>query len=554
MWDNYTEETQPLFKLLRTEAFRFIIIRYNHYSLLQQLEKDLQTCYPSRPLQKIDVAHSSYPEIMAAYTQLGQGFLLLEQFEDLFKEERDALGEETAIMQANNERRRGITAGLNLHRDKLARSPIAMIAFIASSTEELYARKIMEKMPDLWSFRSLMLDLKQERQIADIEKGITTPAIRIDPITEASSLGGTTLEEKRKELARLLQNLAETPAAEIELRLSLYPQIVDLQVDTGNYRAALTYLDAWYALAGPVVKSQILLDKGDVWIKLGDLQQALLSFQECLQASQSLLTQDSSQDRIKNRIALANERLGDTYRSLGQLEQAMRCFENYQHLAQELHTDFPEENTYKNNLAISYSKLGETHAALGNLEKALQFFEQYNELEQSLYADYPQNVSFKNGLAISYSKLGETHSALGNLEKALHFFEKYNELEQSLYVDYPQNVRFKKSLAISYEKLGSTHSALGNLEKALQFFEDRSKLGEELYADYPQNVSFKNGLALSYQWLGWMLEKLERKEEAIQNYKLSKSLLTELIKQAPKYIKFKNNLEWVKGRLRVLNP
>ena len=51
MLDNYDEETKPLFKLLKTEAFRFVIVRYNHFSFVQQLEidfMDLESLVPSK--------------------------------------------------------------------------------------------------------------------------------------------------------------------------------------------------------------------------------------------------------------------------------------------------------------------------------------------------------------------------------------------------------------------------------------------------------------------------------------------------------------------------
>lgn len=141
--NNYIEETQPLFRLLRTEAFRFIIIRYNHYSLVNKLKEDLLQHFPNRPQNTIDARYTDYRSLVNHYFQAAKGFFFIENFDEIL---------------ANPE----IYSGLNQRRDKMAQYPIALIVIIPSSTEELFARQIMEKMPDLWSFRSLMLDLKME--------------------------------------------------------------------------------------------------------------------------------------------------------------------------------------------------------------------------------------------------------------------------------------------------------------------------------------------------------------------------------------------------------
>ena len=137
------EETKPLFRLLRTEAFRFIIVRYNHYSLVTRLKDDLLLHFPERPQNTINARNTDYRLLVDSYYKAEKGFFFVENFDKIL---------------TNPE----IYSGLNQRRDKLALYPIALIVFISSSTDELFARQIMEKMPDLWSFRSLLLDLKTE--------------------------------------------------------------------------------------------------------------------------------------------------------------------------------------------------------------------------------------------------------------------------------------------------------------------------------------------------------------------------------------------------------
>ena len=564
--NNYIEETKPLFRLLRTPAFRFVLVRYNHHSLLQQLKQELKNRFSHRAIVEVDAEKVHYRQLLDQYYQLEKGFFIIHNFRAILK---------------NSD----LYAGLNQRRDKLARYPIAIIAFIEPPSSEKYAREVMEKMPDLWSYRSMLLDLKKAIERKAIEK----PSSNFITI---SSLGGATKKEKEEELNRLLKIHRETDPKEVALLNNQYEQIVAIQKDLGLYREALLMIEKWLKIAELADKVNVLIEKGAIFTTIGQLDQALETFQEAKvlakeedkyslarvlerlgsthsdlgqldkallffedyhQLSQELYEAFPQNVSFKNGLAIAYEKLGETHSALGQLDKALLFFEKDAQLSQELYEAFPQNVSFKNGLAIAYGKLGETHSALGQLDKALIFFEDCHQLFEELYEAFPQNVSFKNGLAIAYAKLGDTHSALGQLDKALLFFEQRSQLGKELYEAFPQNVSFKNGLAIAYERLGSTHSALGQLDKALLFFEQRSQLGKELYEAFPQNVSFKNGLAQSYQWLGWTYEKLKNKKKAKEAYLSSEKLLIELVSSSPQYVKFKRNLKWVQDRLKIKN-
>ena len=440
MSDNYTEETKPLFKLLRTEAFRFVIVRYNHYSFVQQLEKDLQARFPQRPFKILKAPETDYKQLTEIYYELKSGFLIIEGFDDVLKEEKNDTNN-PGIAQ-NNKRKKDITAGLNLRRDKLAQFPIALIVCVPASTGELYAKIVMEKMPDLWSFRSLILDLEREEEKRGpfVIEDRVEQKVNLEEKIESTLLPDVNyIAEKQKELARLQNLLSKVPETEREYRVTLYPQIVDLQIEIGEYHEALDSLQAWEDIAFEQDKANVWLRKGDVLTTIGNLNEALAFF-----------------------------------------EKAENAF---------------EQSNDNANRAVSLERLGSTHSALGNLQQALTYFEDETVLFEQLYDSFPNNVSFKNGLAISYSKLGETHSALGNLQQALTYFEDYNRLEKQLYDSYPNNVSFKNAFAVSYWKLGDFFRKNNNKEKARSYFISCEKVLAELVKHAPKYKEFQDNLA-----------------------------------------------------------
>lgn len=219
--NNYIEETKPLFRLLRTEAFRFIIIRYNHYSLINRLKADLLQLFPDRPAFTVNGRDTNYRSLVDSYYKAARGFFYIENFEEVL---------------ANPE----IYSGLNQRRDKLAQYPIALIIFISSGTEELYARQIMEKMPDLWSFRALLLDLKVEISLP-VQTENWNQFITPDQVLSTSTLGGSTPEEKEQELNRLLKRIREIPENEFNLLRATYQQITKILEDLWRYDEAIEY-------------------------------------------------------------------------------------------------------------------------------------------------------------------------------------------------------------------------------------------------------------------------------------------------------------------------
>ena len=281
---------------------------------------------------------------------------------------------------------------------------------------------------------------------------------------------------------------------------------------------------------------------GDTHMQLGDLDYVLTIDTVFNNIILELFGANPLNADYKHELAISYERLGSTHTSLGDLDKALGFYEDCNSLQKELYAAYPNNVNFKSSLAISYEKLGRTHASLGNLDKALGYYVDNNRLEKELYAAYPNNVDFKNELAISYFFLGRTHESLGNLDKALGYYVDNNRLEIELYTAYPNNMDFKCNLAISYERLGSTHTSLGNLDKALEFYKVEVKLFEELYATNQTNVNFKNGLAISNEKLGKTHTALDDLDKAWSFYEVGVKLFEELYTAYPNNVDFKNGL------------
>jgi len=472
--NNYAEDTPFLFKLLRTPAFRFIVVNHNYYGFVRQIREDLQTRYPDRLIRSMDVEKHDFRAIVNAYDELGSGFLLVENFEQALKDSDQA---------DEQQRRTGITNGLNRTRDRLALQPTALIVFMFDSAEAPNVPRLMQRMPDMWSFRAFILDLHKQHEAPNTDlhtPDTSTRSVRI------STLGGNTQEEKLQELDRLNKLLLTT--TDISTLKTTYKQIAQIQQDVGHYlNAVQTWQKVQDVTDDLFEKNYIYIEQGDLYETAGELTQALQCYQKALENVEK-------NSRQHGRVL---QKTGDTYISLGRLNDALQCFEQFKILVEHLLKKDNNNSDFKNGLAIAYEKLGDTHTSLGNLNKALDFFEDETVLFEQLYEAYPSNVSFKNGLAISYSKLGDTHTSLGNLNKALEFFELRSELGKQLYEAYPSNVSFKNGLAIAYYKLGQFYKdKINDNNKAKPYYQKCAKIYEELTTAYPSYAEFKRNYGI----------------------------------------------------------
>jgi len=381
--NNYIEETKPLFRLLRTEAFRFIIIRYNHYSLINRLKADLLQLFPDRPAFTVNGRDTNYRLLVDSYYKAARGFFYIENFEEVL---------------ANPE----IYSGLNQRRDKLAQYPIALIVFISFGTEELYARQIMEKMPDLWSFRALLLDLKVEISLP-VQPENWNHFITPDQVLSTSTLGGSTPEEKELELKRLLKRVMDIHENELGLLNAFYEQIARLYEDLYIHDKAIEY---YLKLEKIEIEIGDNTGLGTTYNQIGFIYSKMGEYNKSLEY---FLKSEKIRSELGDKAALgtAYNNIGGYYSNIGNYEKAL----NFYLKAEKMFL----ESGYDEGLGAAYNNIGQYYMFKNEWEKALGYL---------LKSERILGDTEKSGLGIRCFNLGIVYSNLGDFNKSLESYEK----------------------------------------------------------------------------------------------------------------------------------
>ena len=153
MSDSFTEEIKILNKTLRSEAFRFIIIQYNLSTQITVIKSKINEAFPDRQILTIKTANISYRELMDKIYHFNKGIIFIDDFENILKDKE-------------------LYAGLNQRRDKIASLPLALVCFLPTGKNIM--KLCVNNIPDLWSFRSLYIDIKTTvKTKISIEKNVT---------------------------------------------------------------------------------------------------------------------------------------------------------------------------------------------------------------------------------------------------------------------------------------------------------------------------------------------------------------------------------------------
>jgi len=473
---DWVEQIGLLHRAVRqADVFKFIVLRYNHFSAVTKVERDLKELDPNRPLLRLRAEREDYYSLIQKIEQ-HTGFVLIEDFQYLAS---------TAAF----------FIGFNQRRDYLSKLPIQLLCFLPQGAE--YIRTCMDNLRDWWSIRNFVLELRVEVDVNVIES--------MPSIDSISTLGGITEADKRKELVRILARIESLkPTAENSLLLlSLYPQAHQLYLDLGEYSDALKLAETWLHILELHTYSKeerafVYGAIGENYRLLGDFNLALEYDQHALAIREKVLPMEHPVLASSyNNLAVIYGELGEYKKALDYHQKALATWEKL------LPPEHPDLAGSYNNLAGIYGALGEHEIALEYHQKALVTW------GKVLPQNHPYFAGAYNNLALTYYELGEYQKSLEYNQKALSVYQKV------LSPDHP-------NLAQSYNNLAVTYGALGKHQKALEYYLKSLDIREKvLSTEHPVLAETYNNLAWTYHALGRLEQALGYMKKAVVGFEKS---------------------------------
>ena len=410
-------EFELLMRATRHELFHFIIVQYQHLTLVSTVKNDLKAKYPERPFAEFNLENINPETFIRSILDCKTGFVFIEKFELLFQKDFQALA-----------------IGFNQRRDLFSTLPIQLIVFIPSGGNTL--QLFQQTIPDFYSILNLSINLKTEI--------LPEAGLQEERFFENTNNSFDNIDEARKEIKRIekrLQTLENTPE-NIVLKRELISQLANA------YRFCADYL-----------KSKDLLE-----LLLAELEQ------------QNDTDLDTEIATIQNSLATVLQDLGEYEKAKILLQKALISDEknfgeehpttavSYSNLAMGLRYigDYSAAKELLAKVLILHEKIfGELHATTAitysNLALVLKDLGEYDQakilLIKALSVDEKNFGNSHPTTAISYSNLATVLQALGEYEQSITLLEKaYSIFYNHLGEQHPYTQRAKDNLDYVIQK------------------------------------------------------------------------------------------------------
>jgi tetratricopeptide (TPR) repeat protein len=384
----FEEDLRLLKRTLRSEGFRFILIRHNRYSIYQDIAIWIRAQYPKRPVLELRISEEpNYRQFIDAIKTFGRGIILIPDFQMLFRDE---------------DKFHDLRVAFNQRRDLLASLDIAFLCFV----EPTGSLKIPKLLPDWWSLRSLEVVFLRDTSTSDeVATGTSVWADGIESNPDSS-------EVKEAEIARLKQQLAEANPDNRLLMRYLYGHLGILYFQLGNYGEALTYLQDSLTIYQQVRDKEgegtILNNISQIYKARGDYETALTYLHESLRIRQQI-GDKSGEGTTLNNISQIYDARGDYETALTYLHQSLRI--------QQQIGDKRGEGTTLNNISQIYD-------ARGDYETALTYLHQSLRIQQQIGGVAGMATTLHNMGTLVYGQLKEYKQAITYLIQSYQIFTR----------------------------------------------------------------------------------------------------------------------------------
>ncbi len=422
------EDIRELERALKGSNFRFIVLQYNHRSIVSFLKDHFQKRFPNKNSTELDLGAVAPQSFLSNIKEAEAGIVFLNNFEKLLADPSFAVF-------------------FNQRRDLLSELPIQMIALLPSGPG--FIRKVVEKIPDMWSLRNLTLSLEVETernkdQLTNVPVG---------------TLGGENLSEKNLEIAALKKRIRSLPKIEKnkDLLFGLLDQLQSLYEDIGEYKNGLETVDTWYHWHKELFGNddnllEIFDGKGKFQWYLGNYADALRLKEKALKLAEAS-KDEHKVSRLQSNLALVLQDLGDYAGAKALLEKALASAErNYG-------KDHPTIAIRYSNLALVLKALGDYAGARALLEKAMA------SAERNYGKEHPTTAVSYSNLALVLKDLGDYAGAKALLEKAVA------SAERNYGKEHPSTARSYSNLATVLQALGDYEDAIVYSQQSVTIFE-----------------------------------------------------------------------------------
>ncbi len=459
------KEIDILIKKLKPAIFSFIIIKsFQTEQAISLVKSKIKASLPNRKAVVLKTEGKDYRSLMDFIYANAGNIILFEDFDKLIE---------------NKE----VSIGFNQRRDKLADLNLAILAFVADNKS---IQNIMSSLPDLWSFRSSIIELEFE------------PLQKIKTTNEIKGLNSniTYIEHNRakKEYKTIVKRIKELDIIEKNLPLlnTSYIRLFDIYYSLVKYNEGLGFAKKLHKIADqfdyknkiPKIYANILHWLGIFYSELGKYNNAIDYYNKALAINVKIFGKEHPD------TAGTLNNLGNAWHSLSEHHKAIDYYNKA--LAIDIKT-LGEEHP---NAASSLNNLGNVWHLLGEHKKAMDYYNKAEKINiKFLGANHPN-------IAITFNNLGEAWYSSEEYKTAIDYYQKALTINIKIFGEEHPNT------SVILNNLGNAWHLFGEYKKAMDYYNKAEKIWVKFFGEeHPYTKLVRKNIKNSKPAKAFLLKK-----------------------------------------------
>ncbi len=276
--------------------------------------------------------------------------------------------------------------------------------------------------------------------------------------------------------------------------------------------------------------------------EIGDKQDALRSFQECLAVLERSAVGETASLPLRREQAITLGRIADILATTGRPDQAIEAYGRVRTMLQEVIREDPEATLPRDNLASCLKGLAFTLSRVGQQDKALPVYEEALAIRQGLAEADPENPVRKRELALVHNDLGTLFTFTGKSAEALAAYQRAIAVLRPLAAEDPENLTLQRELGGTLFNAGNALKAPLQLDMALETHEQARVVREKLAAASPTNIGYQRDLAASHNNIGLVLNTMGRPDDSLKSFEKALGIREKLARANPTVNEFQREL------------
>ena len=417
---------------------------------------------------------------------------------------------------------------LNERRDALRRRLTGPLIFAVHPEWKL---RLRDAAPDLWSVRSLVLDLPGNEGL---------PATDRSDVSEESKVNDdaayvTSVEEAQAALSRLEDE--PSPDASSLARLHMY--MASALLADGRAGEATRHADdaVVRARGNTRLRAQALAVAARAKLQaVNDVAAALQHLQEAISVWRSILRRDGETPQALRDLSVSLERMGGVHEATGDTDAARAAYEESLAIDRRLIAMTGETPQTLRDLSIALGRMGGVYGAAGGTDTARASYEESLATARRLTEMTGETPQTLRDLSISLSKMGGVHEAAGDAASAKAAYEEASAIRQRLVESVGETPQTLRDLSISLGKMGGVHWAAGETDAAKAACEESLAIARRLTEVTGETPQTLRDLSVSLGRMGGVHEAAGEIDAAGAAYEESLAIarrLMEMVGETP---------------------